>query len=124
MPRQWVTVFTQIRWHSVQFRMHSSMLTAMASPSGSGCDDTPNMPGRDRLLLFRAPNPAISYPQPHIRNVVGRLVSRPRNKVPFSPFVFSNDGVGPFGPNERFGSGVAVVKVGSGVAVVKVASDR
>src|SRR4051794_12577993 len=52
------------------------------------------------------------------------LVSRPRNKVPFSPFVFSNDGVGPFGPNERFGSGVAVVKVGSGVAVVKVASDR
>src|SRR3954471_11528900 len=51
-------------------------------------------------------------------------MSRPRNKVPFSPFVFSNDGVGPFGPNERFGSGVAVVKVGSGVAVVKVASDR
>jgi hypothetical protein len=41
------------------------------------------------------------------------LVSRPRNKVPLSPFVFSNDGVGPFGPNERFGSGVAVVEVAS-----------
>ena len=36
IPRQWVTVFKQMIWHSVQLQMHSSMLTAMASPSELG----------------------------------------------------------------------------------------
>jgi L-fuculose-phosphate aldolase len=45
------------------------------------------------------------------RNALAALVSCPRSKVPFRPLIFPNDRVSPFGPDERFGGGVAVVEV-------------
>ena len=39
------------------------------------------------------------------------LVSCPRSKVPFRPLIFPDDRVGPFGPDERFRGGIAVIEV-------------
>jgi tetratricopeptide (TPR) repeat protein len=55
--------------------------------------------------------PALGPNHPEVVTLVLLLVFCPRSKVPFRPLIFPDDGVGPFGPDERFRGGVAIVEV-------------